>query len=375
MLTYRNDTREGLEAAERAVRNAELLVGQARAMQIQALKALDAAQVPARDGARSLADWIAAQLDVSHEAARALVTAKNLFEAHPASLIALDQGALGFERAVAMAQLAMSGADTATVERSRDVDVASVRRLIANRTRFTRRNEQQAFRDRYLALKPSLDQSTWRLYGMLPGVEGKIVEDALARRADELPSPEADMRPSLPQRNADALASIAQDSLIGSGAGQSSAPLVTIFVDEALGEETKGEKGAEIAAGPRVGPATLERMLCEGRTHVISVAAGKPVRASAAVRAIPAASRRFVIWRDGGCVVEGCSSRYRLQPHHIVPWAGGGTHEPENLATLCWYHHHVVIHRSGFSVDPASPPQRRRLLSPAAGPDPPAVAL
>ena len=151
MLTYRNDTREGLEAAERAVRNAELLVGQARAMQIQALKALDAAQVPARDGARSLADWIAARLDVSHEAARALVTAKNLFEAHPASLIALDQGALGFERAVAMAQLAMSGADTATVERSRDVDVASVRRLIANRTRFTRRNEQQAFRDRYLA--------------------------------------------------------------------------------------------------------------------------------------------------------------------------------------------------------------------------------
>ena len=195
-------------------------------------------------------------------------------------------------------------------------------------------------------MQPSLDQSTWRLYGMLPGVEGKIVEDALARRADELPSPEADMRPSLPQRNADA-----------------------------LGEETKGEKGAEIAAGPRVGPATLERMLCEGRTHVISVAAGKPVRASAAVRAIPAASRRFVIWRDGGCVVEGCSSRYRLQPHHIVPWAGGGTHEPENLATLCWYHHHVVIHGSGFSVDLASPPQRRRLLSPAAGPDPPAVAL
>jgi hypothetical protein len=36
------------------------------------------------------------------------------------------------------------------------------------------------------------------------------------------------------------------------------------------------------------------------------------------------------------------------------------------LTTLCWHHHHVVVHLRGYTLDPASPPQRRRLLRPLA---------
>jgi hypothetical protein len=64
------------------------------------------------------------------------------------------------------------------------------------------------------------------------------------------------------------------------------------------------------------------------------------------------------------CTVAGCTSRYRLQIHHIIRWADGGRTDPENLTTLCWFHHHVVIHGQGFRIDPDSPPQRRRLLRP-----------
>ena len=38
--------------------------------------------------------------------------------------------------------------------------------------------------------------------------------------------------------------------------------------------------------------------------------------------------------------------------------------DADNLATLCWFHHHVVIHGEGFSIDPNSPPQRRRFIRP-----------
>ena len=40
----------------------------------------------------------------------------------------------------------------------------------------------------------------------------------------------------------------------------------------------------------------------------------------------------------------------------------GGDNTPENLTTLCWWHHHVAIHRQGMQIDPQSPPRRRRLL-------------
>ena len=63
-------------------------------------------------------------------------------------------------------------------------------------------------------------------------------------------------------------------------------------------------------------------------------------------------------------MADGCRSRYRLQPHHITPRSQGGTHHPSNLTTLCWYHHHVVIHRHGYQIDPTTPPQRRRFLKP-----------
>jgi hypothetical protein len=88
-------------------------------------------------------------------------------------------------------------------------------------------------------------------------------------------------------------------------------------------------------------------------------------------RGIPKAIRRFVLARDGGCTVEGCRSRYRLQPHHLVPYAAGGTHHPANLTTLCWFHHHVVVHRLGYRLDPHSPPGRRRFLRQHTGTDPP----
>ncbi|MEX1280295.1 MAG: HNH endonuclease signature motif containing protein, partial [Acidimicrobiia bacterium] len=57
--------------------------------------------------------------------------------------------------------------------------------------------------------------------------------------------------------------------------------------------------------------------------------------------------------------------------HHLVPRAHGGPNEDWNLATLCWFHHHVVVHRRGFTIDRTSPPGRRRLLPPGQKRGPP----
>jgi hypothetical protein len=143
-----------------------------------------------------------------------------------------------------------------------------------------------------------------------------------------------------------------------------------VFVDAALAAPTRGETGAETTAGPRVGPLTLEQILCGGTVEVTAITPdGVPLAHGRRRRAIPPRLRRYVLFRDGGCVADGCDSRYRLQPHHIVAWSEGGRTDPDNLATLCWFHHHVVVHRMGYRIDPASPAFRRRFLPP--GHDPP----
>jgi hypothetical protein len=166
---------------------------------------------------------------------------------------------------------------------------------------------------------------------------------------------------------------MAQDSLDRSGdtATNAATPSVAVFLDLDAANGSGGELGAEVEYGPPVGPAALEELLCTGSVQVIGLADGRPVVTSDAAKAIPPAVRRTVAWRDGGCTIDGCQSRYRLQPHHIRERRHGGSHDPDNLATLCWYRHHVAIHGQGFRIDPDSPPQRRRLIRPRAGPDPP----
>jgi hypothetical protein len=50
--------------------------------------------------------------------------------------------------------------------------------------------------------------------------------------------------------------------------------------------------------------------------------------------------RSVVISRDSNrCQVTGCPSRLELHVHHMRPVAEGGTHSPDNLVSLCDFHH------------------------------------
>jgi len=194
------------------------------------------------------------------------------------------------------------------------------------------------FGDRFLSLQPTLDQTSYKLWGQLPGTDGRLVEQALTARADQFP-PLPDGRPcSRTQRHADALVSIAHDSLDGTEpTATSSVPMVSIFVDAHQAAQTNGEAGATIDTGPRIGPLTLEEILCDGHVELLMTSHdGKPLSVGPTSRTIPPKLRRFVLHRDGGaCTADGCQSRYRLQPHHITPKSQGGSHDPANLTTLC----------------------------------------
>ncbi len=125
---------------------------------------------------------------------------------------------------------------------------------------------------------------------------------------------------------------------------------LTVFVDTTQATPSNGQAGVVLEAGPRIGRDALEAILCDAVTEVTARGEdGTPMVYGRRTRTIPPALRRAIIHRDGNtCAGDGCPSTHRLQVHHIIPWSQGGTTDPDNLITLCWFHHQIVVHQQGF---------------------------
>lgn len=335
----RRKTFDSVDAAEQSLITAEAQIGMLRAIQMDAIEFLDQAQVATADGARTLADWVAAKADVSPVTARDLVRTTRRTEGRPELRETLLEGEATFDRVVAASKIT---ADS-TEPLFRHLDVAGVRREAARREPITNSQEQRSFLDRFLVMQPSLDQSWWKVFGGLDGMLGAVVDKALTDAADQLPEdPEAPKDSAW--RRATALALLA--------AGDADTPAqVSVFVDADQATSTNGLAGVYIESGPRVGQRILEAILCDSITEVVGIAGdGTPLRYGRKSRTVPPSLRRAIIHRDHNrCAIAGCGSRNRLQVHHIVPWSHGGPTDPENLITLCWYHHHIAVHQHGLT--------------------------
>ena len=97
-------------------------------------------------------------------------------------------------------------------------------------------------------------------------------------------------------------------------------------------------------------------------------AADKPLDLGRRSRTVKPKLRRHVLHRDGKCTVDGCPFNYRLEVHHIRPRGWGGDHDPDNLITLCWYHHHIVIHQQQYTPYPQPEHGRIRFRRPERAP-------
>ncbi len=340
------------------------------------LRKLDRHQVDAGAGMRTMGDWVSAHLDVSSQ------TANRLWQLARAGNERIDglmaDGRCGLDRAAVLVKL-----HAADVNEHQLGDATATRfslgRLygLLERVRsFTADEERTGFEHRYLVIQPSLDDAAYKLWGLLPGVDGQVISAALDRRETELPVlPGAGNGQG--QRRADALTAICLDTLTDSdrhrdGDTAREVTVAEVFIDAGLAAEDGGESGATLPSGVKVGPNTLAEILCGGKVRVIATDGLHPIAYTDRTDVIPPAVRRFVQWRDmGQCSIEGCHSRYRIQPHHIRERHRGGNHHPDNLVSLCWYHHHVAIHQLGYTIDPQSPTHRRRLLSPRQPTGPP----
>lgn len=338
------------DQCEQVLVEAERQIAQLRWIQALALRSAVRQQVPLRDGCRTTAEWIRGRVDTTPETARSLEAVARLNSSELDS--ALESGDVGFDR-VAEAARAGDG-DIAP-----HLDLGAMRRRAGRRHWLSREQEIRDHGARSLTYQRSMFGTFGRLWAEGPAEATDAMFDAIDAAADALPAP------PLPEPRA-ARRFDGFRAMCEGGAGGVTTRRATVIVDAKDAASNNGEAAVWVTSGARVGPGTLERILCESVVDVIArTEDGKPLSIGTPRRAVPGRVRRWVEARDGGgCTADGCQSTTRLQPHHIRHRSANGGHDPDNLTTLCWYHHHVVVHGRGFRIDPTSPQQRRRFLPP-----------
>ena len=142
-----------------------------------------------------------------------------------------------------------------------------------------------------------------------------------------------------------ALAEAALAGQLGDTTGSVRPPVEVVVHVQAADLEGRTELGDGISAeGSR-------RLLCDaGVVPILEDDRGKTIDVGRKTRTIPAALRRALEARDGGCRFPGCTNRLYTDAHHVEHWIDGGDTKLANTVLLCRRHHRALL-EYGFSLE------------------------
>ncbi len=176
----------------------------------------------------------------------------------------------------------------------------------------------------------------------LPPEEGAVLLAALEaeanRRFDE--ARRAGAHEGREAYLADALCGLGGGASAGRPGGRLEASVLFHVSLEALvrGSLLPGEE-CSLSSGAHVPLSVVEGYLARSRLRLVVVGGTDVCSVFTLRRAIPAAVETALVARDRSCVVPGCSSTFRLEIDHLVPFSEGGPTRLSNLARLCRAHH------------------------------------
>ncbi len=341
----------------------------------------------ASDGATSTAGWLHWRCRLGgRDAVDTVRCARRLADALPATSAALSDGEISRRHAGVLSAAStdlpdpvVAAAEPALLAAARHLDPDQLRRVAKHwrhsvDAELALTDANRAHDRRYLHLSPGLD-GLIAIDGLLDAEAGALVLSAITALSGPLPGETR----SPAQRRADALTELAQRAMDAGSLPESGGERahVNLVVDLVTLEGRTGARAADLDWSGPVPGETARRLSCDAAlSRVITDGASEILDVGRKTRLIPAAIRRALHVRDGGCVFPGCD---RPPPwtdaHHIRHWADGGATSLDNLALLCRTHHRAV-HESRWQICrradgsfTASPPRRSGARPRAGGGD------
>lgn len=321
-------------------------------------------------GLLTTAHWLNWRCGIAIGAAREKVRVARALPALPLISRAFANGRLSYSKVRALTRVARPDNEADLLDIALNATAAHVERCVGHYRRVESAMTPMVAREH--VARRSLegwwqDDGSFAIRALLSPEQGALVQAAIDT-ALEPPVSEArrgsEGEPDRAQSRIDALVRICEAYLAGSRTESRTADRYQVRVSvplEALAGH--GPAGADEpepdAAGPvavlddgrPLASSTLRRLCCDGTlVALVEDAHGQPLASGARTRTVPAALRRAVERRDGGCRFPGCTRSRFVDAHHVRHWADGGRTVLANLVSLCRVHH-TAVHEEGFQVE------------------------
>jgi hypothetical protein len=346
------------------------LTGQISAATCQlllAIAAYDRREGWAKWECRSMTHWLAWQTALSPAAAREHVRVAHALEGLPVVRDAFSAGRLSYSQVRALTRVAVPSTEPDLVDLARSMTASQLDRLVARYrgVRAATTDTAQARRARR-GLADYLDDDGTRVIVIrLPAEDGERVVrviDAAAqaawqarRNAPAAPEPGIDPQDdeSLPARRADAVVELIERAgrADPNPSGDPDRTLLVLHVHAEVLAHDEPDGACHLEHGAAIAPDTARRLGCGSATLTAADHPDGSTVLGRRSRRVPPAMRRALAMRDPTCVFPGCDTIAGNELHHVRHWAHGGPTTPENLASLCRFHHHR-LHEGGYHMRP-----------------------
>lgn len=302
-------------------------------------------------GCKSCAHWISWRCAIAPGAAREHVRVARRLRSLPLICEAFGRGELSYSKVRALTRVEDVEREEELLSFARQTTAHQLERTVRAYRGVVRGGAMRAHEDRFLQLQHD-GHGGVLVRGRLSREEAAVLERALAaaREREDVP---AGTPPTVGERNADALILLADESLAttehGTRTGGERYEVVVHVDAEALA--AGGDDGrATVDDGEPLAVETARRLCCDSSVVALVERGGRLIAGGRRTRTIPAALRRALRSRDGGCRFPGCANKHWVDAHHIEHWAHGGETSLRNLVQLC-RHHHRLVHEGGFAVE------------------------
>ena len=283
-----------------------------------------------QQGALSCAHWLSWRIGLGLGPAREKVRV-----AHALAELRFISPEISFSKVRAMTRVATPANEAALLDQARNATAAQLERIcrLYRQLHPISGDDPRALEDRRWVSARDTDD------GMV-SIQLRLLPDEAARvmRALELCADGGAL--------ADGAVALADSALSGSTREGAVRPPVevVVHVDAATLQ-------GETPAGDGIPAETSRRLLCDaGLVPLVEDGAGKTIDVGRKTRTIPAALRRALEARDGGCRFPGCTNRRFWDAHHVKHWIDGGETSLSNTLATC-RRHHRALHELGFSVE------------------------
>jgi hypothetical protein len=303
----------------------------------------------------SCAHWVSWMCGISLTTAHEHLRVARAIEALPLVRSEFAAGVLSYSKVRAITRVATPDTEVDLVELGRTLTASQLDRTLAGYAKAQRNAEPQPEIERKVSWVWDDDGSLVARLRM-GADEGALFVAAINREVDaelqrqrEAAEVGAGLEAprSLGELRADAVMAVVRSALDAPADAAEGfvVPEVVVHVEA----DTDGTTSAQVEGGPVLHPAAAKRLGCDANVQVMIERDGDPLHVGRRTRKINRRLRRAVLHRTGGlCAFPGCASRAR-HIHHLWHWTDGGPTDIENLAPLCWRHHHAV-HEGGWTL-------------------------